>query len=81
MSKYVVKIEHRSTEGDPMAGIKYTDQYLVYANYNPYNRDGEPRAKFLSEDQSEAFKFHTRSAAEVIAATYGGKVVRLTPKT
>ena len=78
MAKYVVKIEHRENTGG--LGVTYSGKYLVYAAYDPYNHRLGYGTSFLSPDQTEAFKFRERAAAEVMAATYGGKVVRLTPK-
>jgi hypothetical protein len=78
MAKYVVKIEHRET-GD--TSIIHSDAYLMFVSYNPYNKPHElTDSKVLTTLQREAFKFRTRAAAEVIAATWGGRVVKLWSK-
>jgi hypothetical protein len=61
-------------------GPDYTDEYLTALQHNPYQRPGGERSHTTSSEQSEAFRFRTRAAAEVAAVYVGGRVVRLVKK-
>lgn len=73
-------VKHYTRGVNPGDGPKETEQYLAVINHNPYNRhDRVSLTTLFVQDQREAFKFDTKSAAEVAAVWVGGEVVKYKP--